>query len=135
MNKGQLSIARVSGSGTRNNQVNIEIRDAVNNRIIFSGYVEPEAFGLAVTGMSSQPIEFEIVKSGLSTIGLKKETKRVTVEFTEQPDPDEISAIVADNEIDGWIVDTSPLLKFTYHGGYKNIVHFSCHRFVDPASM
>lgn len=93
---------RISISRNNNGIIKIEIADKKSSIVFLKADMDMRDFAAAVTGLSYQDCEFELVQS--NNIGKRLEVKQIMVDCPAWGDAfyKEITKIVKPYEIDGW---------------------------------
>lgn len=97
--KGNISISRWSSNREPYSGISITIEDESSGTTVLDLDMTPEAFGNAVTGLSSQPCEFDFHGENIGKIREQK------TEYVRWYDPGKTNSkqdALAPFEIDGW---------------------------------
>jgi len=97
--KGNISIGRVT-SNVEENYIGIRIEDELSGINLLEIKISYEAFGNAVTGLSSQDIEYTLGRFDLA--GKKREVKTENIMFLPNKTDKDIRDCISCFEINGW---------------------------------
>lgn len=127
---GVLTISRNSSDVVR-----IQITDDLSGATFAVVSMTPEAFGLAITGLSEQAASIEI--RGLDVVGRRRITERRSIECPlDTYDRGALSAWLAENaKEDGWRIDThlGSQSSVTRRDG-KTVLNYRAIKYVDAAA-
>lgn len=131
--KGKLTIGRVNCGYPEKDYIRVEINDANSSITFIVAEVSLADFAQAITGLACVPMSFEA--QGLDKVGKKLQLKRINVVLPSS-DHEQIEAVVAEHEVEGWLGDVSDTKNhhniFYSQGVRSPIAKVSYRRWVEP---
>jgi hypothetical protein len=133
--KGTVSISRTTG-GSTDSSVRISVRDELSGIEFVEIELSVEAFGSAITGLSS--VKGRMLVNGLKHVGKKHERTTAKIEIPKElySNRPKIKKWLEENaQREGWILSTYLGSQNSIVADYKEDKHYaniSYHRYVDP---